>query len=228
MKLRQVSQGNDVDIAIATLVGALRECPTSELLHVVLTGGSTGIKINARLYEVAGALHESIWNRVHLWWGDERFVAAESPLRNDYRIQESLGIFFSPDRVHQVASTDNCKSVSEAAHQYATELAKFGSPSPHFAITFLGVGPDGHVASLFPYSQQLHSNKVCVSVVDSPKPPSERISMTFKTLNRSERTLLFASGANKGMALRKLLSPIGSIDEIPARGVTAGILEVLA
>lgn len=228
MTYQQVSSEDISDIAIATLISVLQESSTGDFLHVVLTGGETGMRVTSRLPEVAVGVHESIWNRVHLWWGDERFVASDSPLRNDYNIREILGKFYSPGRVHQVASTDDCGSVSDAADRYAAELAEFGSTSPLFTIVFLGMGPDGHVASLFPHSPQLHSTKVCVPVIDSPKPPSERVSMTFRTLNNSNRTLLFANGTHKEEALNKLMAPRGSIEQIPARGVSAGLVEILS
>lgn len=228
MILRRVSQGEDVGIAIETLIREIRDYSYGDLIHIVLTGGGTGMKVTQRLREVAEAVSDSQWKRVHLWWGDERFIEADSTLRNDYQIHEILGKYFATDRVHRVASSDTCASVDEAAALYAAELSKFEFPCPQFALTFLGLGPDGHIASLFPHTKQLHASAVCVPIHESPKPPPQRVSMTLSTLNSSEKTLLFASGDNKEAALARLIATHGSVDETPARGIAASSVEILA
>ena len=213
-------------IAVASLIQTLRESSSSDLLHVVLTGGGSGMQVNSQLGYVAASLPDSIWSRVHLWWGDERFVPRDSEQRNDLGIRETLGPYFTRDRVHQVEASDNCPSVHAAAHAYAHKLRMFANPSPRFTFVMLGMGPDGHIASLFPHSRQLHASEACVAVIDSPKPPPERVTMTFPTLNNSHKTLIFAAGADKQEALRRVLAPSGSVDETPARGVTAQELEI--
>ncbi len=212
-----------VNIAIKTLEGS----SSSELLHIVLTGGSSGMAFNSQLGDIAAALPASVWNRVHLWWGDERFVPRHSEQRNDYRVREILGHYFAADRVHQVKHSDECPSVNHAAYLYCRELAKYGSPSPRFTLVMLGMGHDGHIASLFPWSPQLHAIEVCVPVADSPKPPPERVTMTFPTLNNSDKTVIFAAGVSKQNALNRVLADSGSVDETPARGILARELEIL-
>jgi len=213
-------------IAVESLIQTLQESPSRDLLHVVLTGGGSGMQVNSQLGYVAASLPDSIWNRVHLWWGDERFVPRDSEQRNDLGIRETLGSFFARDRGHQVAASDDCPSVHAAAHAYAHELKKFANPSPRFTFVMLGMGPDGHIASLFPHSRQLRASEACVAVLDSPKPPPERVTMTFPTLNNSHKTLIFAAGVSKQEALRRVLAPNGSVDETPARGIKAQALEI--
>lgn len=209
------------DAIVVHLAQVLLNSPSTELLHVVLTGGGAGQAINERLGSAAAAVTDEVWQRVHLWWGDERFVPVESVERNDAKIVEVLGPFYAADRVHRVAFESDTTSVVSAASTYAHELGRFGKPSPLFSVVMLGLGPDGHVASLFPESKQLHSNEPCVGIVDSPKLPPERVTMTFPTLNNALRTWIFAPGANKSDAFRHLVAECGSVQQTPARGITS-------
>lgn len=217
----------DMNVIVNTAMNTLVGSSSNQLLHVVLTGGSTGAVFNSQLGDIAAALPATVWDRVHLWWGDERFVPRNSDQRNDYRVREILGRYFAADRVHRVKHSNDCPSVNHAALLYSQELARYGSPSPLFTLVMLGMGPDGHIASLFPWSPQLHATEVCVPVTDSPKPPPERVTMTFPTLNHSNKTVIFAAGANKQIALNRVLADSGSVDETPARGISARELEIL-
>ena len=217
----------DLNAIVDNVINSLERSSSSDLLHIVLTGGTTGGEFNLKLGEIASSLPTSVWRRVHLWWGDERFLPTQSDQRNDYKIWEVLGAYFDDDRVHQVSHSNECESVNEAASRYAQELGKYGSPSPRFTYVLLGMGPDGHVASLFPRSPQLDATEVCVPVLDSPKPPLERVTMTFPTLNNSEKTAMFAAGESKRDALNRLLASSGSVDVTPARGISARELEIL-
>ncbi len=217
----------DLNAIVDNVINSLERSSSSDLLHIVLTGGTTGGEFNLKLGEIASSLPTSVWRRVHLWWGDERFLPTQSDQRNDYKIWEVLGAYFDDDRVHQVSHSNECESVNEAASLYAQELGRYGSPSPRFTYVLLGMGPDGHVASLFPRSPQLDATEVCVPVLDSPKPPPERVTMTFPTLNNSEKTAMFAAGESKRDALNRLLASSGSVDVTPARGISARELEIL-
>jgi 6-phosphogluconolactonase len=217
----------DMNAIVDNVIKSLERSSSSDLLHIVLTGGTTGGEFNLKLGEIASSLPTSVWRRVHLWWGDERFLPTQSDQRNDYKIREILGAYFDDNRVHQVSHSNECGSVNEAASLYAQELGRYGSPSPRFTYVLLGMGPDGHVASLFPRSPQLDATEVCVPVLDSPKPPAERVTMTFPTLNNSEKTAIFAAGENKKDALNRLLASSGSVDVTPARGISARELETL-
>lgn len=217
----------DLNAIVDNVIKSLERSSSSDLLHIVLTGGTTGGEFNLKLGEIASSLPTSVWRRVHLWWGDERFLPTQSDQRNDYKIREILGAYFDDNRVHHVSHSNECGSVNEAASLYAQELGRYGSPSPRFTYVLLGMGPDGHVASLFPRSPQLDATEVCVPVLDSPKPPPERVTMTFPTLNNSEKTAIFATGENKKDALNRLLASSGSVDVTPARGISARELEIL-
>lgn len=130
-------------------------------LHVCLTGGTVGTKTLAEV--AASPLRDLVdWTGVHLWWGDERFVAAASDDRNERQAREALidALDVPEENVHPFPADDAAASLEEAASAFAELLAQHGSDGgswPIFDVTLLGVGPDGHVASLFPASRAWRS-----------------------------------------------------------------------
>jgi 6-phosphogluconolactonase len=179
--------------------------------RIVLTGGTIAMNAYQRIGEDAAD-----WANVDFWFGDERFVPEGHADRNDQQARDAFLDRVGATRVHSVASNDCSLSAAEAADEYAATL-----PDEPFDIVLLGVGPDGHVASLFPQHPLLHeSERACAELFDSPKPPPVRISMTFPTLNRAEAVWFLVSGDGKADAVARAFSDDGSIDETPARGVT--------
>jgi 6-phosphogluconolactonase len=190
---------------------------------VVLTGGTMGY---ATLQAVkASAACETVdWSRVNFWWGDERWLPAGDAERNETQSRDALldHIPVDPARVHAFAASDGGLELDAASEAYAAELAanaREGSDLPHFDITFLGVGPDGHIASLFPDRGGIREQALTViSVRNSPKPPPERLSLTLPVINSSERVWLVLAGADKASALGLTLAD-ASVNEVPAAGV---------
>ena len=198
--------------AIETDVAKRGEC------HVVLTGGTVGIALLRYV-----ATNRSIdWSDVHIWWGDERYVAPESPDRNDGQAWDALlsRIDIPPENIHRMMSPQSSESLSAAAESYAADLAEFfGADFPHFDVTLLGVGPDAHVASLFPNRPELSDlGKTVIAVRDSPKPPPERISLSLPSLNASRRIWVVAAGADKATAVATALGSQNS-GETPVSAV---------
>ena len=153
--------------------------------QIGLTGGSIAEAVHQELGRM-GAGSEVDWGRVVVWWGDERFVAADSDDRNARSARATFLDLLpvDPAKVHEMPSTGDAASVDEAAAAYAAELREHGAGS--FEVLMLGLGPDGHIASLFPGYPQLDvDDQVAVGVTDSPKPPPERVSLTLGALNRS-------------------------------------------
>jgi 6-phosphogluconolactonase len=178
--------------------------------HVVLTGGT-----------IAAAAYERIdtdsadWANVEFWFGDERFVPEGHADRNDQQAHDAFLDRVGATRVHSFAGNDCSLSAAEVADQYAATL-----PDEPFDVVLLGMGPDGHVASLFPHHAALdEAGRACVELFDSPKPPPVRISMTFPALNRTESVWFLVSGDEKADAVSRALADEGTIDETPARGV---------
>ncbi|MBK4346851.1 6-phosphogluconolactonase [Lacisediminihabitans changchengi] len=191
-------------------------------VNVVLTGGSVGTAVLEAINE--SSARDSIdWSRVNLWWGDERWLPAGDPERNETQARAALidhvGVIES--NVHPFASSDGPLTLDGAAEEYATELsvAADGGAHPRFDITFLGVGPDGHVASLFPDHPGIQvTDATVVSVRNSPKPPPERLSLTLPVLNRSDRIWLALAGSDKASALGLALAG-ASTWEVPVAGI---------
>ena len=185
---------------------------------VVLTGGSIADAIHRELARLTPG-SEVDWSRVDLWWGDERYVEADSPERNAVSARAALldHVSVDPARVHEMPDS-SFGSLEDAAAAYSDELRTHGTGD--FDIVMLGVGPDGHVASLFPGTPQLDvSDRIAVAVTGSPKPPPERISLTFDALGRATAVWFLVAGAAKAPAVAAALGGADPHD-IPAAGVT--------
>lgn len=195
-----------------------------EVPQIGLTGGSIAEKIHTVLGRL-GPASDVDWSQVVFWWGDERYVAADSEDRNARSARRLFldPVGADPARVHEAPATDSGLSLTEAAAAYGDEARTHGSGA--FEILMLGVGPDGHVASLFPGHAALDvDDQITVAVPDSPKPPPERISFTFGALDRSRAVFFVVSGAEKADAVARALAeegtPGATVHDTPARGVT--------
>ncbi|UOE45171.1 6-phosphogluconolactonase [Agromyces larvae] len=194
-----------------------------ELAHIVLTGGSMGAAV-LEAVSASPARTTIDWSRVHVWWGDERWVDAGSADRNDAQADAALldDLDLSAENVHRFPAADSGVDLDEAADRYAAELAAWAAPGfahPVFDITFLGVGPDGHIASLFPHRSGIRvTDRTVIPVRNSPKPPPERLSLTRPVLNASQRVWFVLAGADKASALGLALAG-ASRDEVPVAGI---------
>lgn len=193
------------------------------LAHIALTGGSMGAAVLSEVKN-SPACASIEWGRVHFWWSDERWLAAGDPERNDRQAFDALlGTLTIPrENLHSFASSDAGLSIDEAADTFSAELRRFASAGleyPQFDITFLGVGPDGHIASLFPHRSGIQvEDRTVIVVRNSPKPPAERLSFTRPVLNASQRIWMVLAGADKASALGLALAG-ASRDEVPVAGI---------
>ncbi|HET9423372.1 MAG TPA: 6-phosphogluconolactonase [Nocardioides sp.] len=185
--------------------------------QIALTGGGIAEAVHrelARLSPESGV----DWGRVVVWWGDERFVAADSADRNAKGAREAFLDAVGATQVHEMPSTDDAPDVEAAAAAYAATIRDHGAGE--FEVVMLGLGPDGHVASLFPGHPALDDTGIAVGVTGSPKPPPERVSLTFAALNRARSVWFLVSGDAKADAVAAALAPDGDLHDLPARGVT--------
>ncbi len=191
--------------------------------NIVLTGGSMGSGVLSAVNE-SSARDTLDWSRIHFWWGDERWLPAGDPERNDQQAFDALlsHIDIPAENIHRFPASNGSLDLDEAADAYAAELAAHadeGSELPRLDITFLGVGPDGHVASLFPHRSGIQVNdRSVIAVRNSPKPPAERLSLTRPVLNHSDRIWMVLAGSDKAPALGLALAG-ASRDEVPAGGI---------
>lgn len=202
---------------------------------VVLTGGRIADAVHRAL--AASPARDAIdWSRVDVWWGDERFVPAGDPERNETQARAALldAVPLDPARVHPMAASDGPDGADAkvAAARYAAELARSAKPGseelPHFDVLMLGVGEDGHIASIFPEHPSGYATGTVAAVHNSPKPPPTRITLTRSAINTAEEVWLVASGAGKADAVGLALAGAGPV-QVPAAGAhgVAGTLWLL-
>lgn len=207
---------------LVTALGVRREA------HLVLTGGGILEQVMTAVRE-SSARDSVDWDRVHVWWGDERFVPADSDDRNDKAAMATLlrDLPLDPAKIHRMPASDSGYPTPEAAAQaYADELAaavapqhaQAGDDTPHFDVILLGVGPDGHCASLFPEHPGTYvDDATVIAVHNSPKPPPTRLSLTFRALDAAGEVWFVASGTGKAKAVAMAFSGAGR-NQVPAAG----------
>ncbi|MGX1761605.1 6-phosphogluconolactonase [Streptomyces lydicus] len=193
---------------------------------VVLTGGRNGNGLLAGLAE-APARDAVDWSRLDLWWGDERFLPDGDPERNHTQARQVLldSVPLDPARVHPMPPSDGPygKDADAAAEAYAAELAAAAGPEDHgpvpsFDVLLLGVGPDTHVASLFPELPAVYEQeRTVVGVHGAPKPPPTRTSLTLPAIRAAREVWLLAAGEDKANAAAIALSGAGEV-QAPAAG----------
>lgn len=206
---------------VTTLTSALTVRPVA---HLVVTGGGILEQVMHALRELP-ARDTVDWRRVVLWWGDERWVPADSADRNDRAAFAALfdALPLTPANVHRMpaAGAQFGDDVEAAAAAYAADLQAAADPGedvPHADAVLLGIGPDGHCASLFPGHPGTRVDDASVIAVhDSPKPPPTRISLTFGTLDAANEVWFIASGSSKAHAVALAFSGAGR-EQVPAAG----------
>ncbi|MDZ4268107.1 MAG: 6-phosphogluconolactonase [Mycobacterium sp.] len=203
------------------LVGAIADAIAERgQATIVLTGGGTGIGLLKRVGERSD---EVDWQKVHVYWGDERFVPHDDDERNDKQAREALldHVEIPEVNVHAMAATDGefGDDLDAAAAGYAELLtATLDAPEPEFDVHLLGMGPEGHINSLFPDTPAVReSERLVVGVTDSPKPPPRRITLTLPAVARSREVWLVVSGAGKAEAVAAAINGAAPVD-VPAAG----------
>jgi 6-phosphogluconolactonase len=178
--------------------------------HLVLTGGTLGIQISQSLVGAFNSAPE-LYAGLHIWFSDERFVESNSADRNAapwHNTLSNLNIV-----VHEALAPDSPATIESAVKHYQDALADVA-----IDLNILGVGPDGHVASLFPGIADIDDQRNIFAITDSPKPPAVRISFTMKFLNEAREIWIVAAGEGKADAVAKIIE--GDLS-IPASYVSA-------
>jgi 6-phosphogluconolactonase len=197
----------------------------SAAASLVLTGGGIGTAILAEL-AAAPALGAVDWRHLDIWWGDERFLPSGHPERNEAGAEQALlrHVDTDPRRVHRMPGTDgpDGDDPEAAAASYATQLwtatrPEDHGPVPSFDVLLLGIGPDAHVASLFPGLPALYDKRPVVAVRGAPKPPPTRLSLTLPAIRCARDVWILAAGREKAGAVRLALSGAGPV-QVPAAG----------
>ena len=194
---------------------------------VVLTGGGIGTAVLERVADLVRepARERVDWTAVDVWWGDERWVPADDDERNELGARRALldpaGV--PAERAHAMPASDaGFAEPEDAAAWYAEQLAAAapeGEPLPRIDVLLLGMGPEGHVASIFPGTPAVSDERTVVAVRDCPKPPPTRVSLGFPAINAAEEVWLLVSGSAKAPAVARALTAGPTPDELPAAGV---------
>ncbi len=221
---------------VGALIGVLaRRQQAGGTAAISCTGGSMGEAFAKRLIELHDRNDESLaqvdWAAVHYWFGDERYVPLGDPERNDGLLQDFFDRLQVPEEnIHRVLGPEDSDDVTDAAYAYAEQLRatypelteRFASErderTPIFDVVMLGVGPDGHVASLFLGHPAAQATGVTVGLTDCPKPPPERVSFTKELINNSARVWILATGAAKAPVLADAFT--GANPELPVAQVS--------
>lgn len=178
--------------------------------NLVLTGGTLGNAISAALVTSWNYAPE-MYSGLHIWWSDERFVASESDERNAFPLHGKL--LNTNILVHEALANDSDASIDDAVADYELSLK-----GVIIDLNVLGLGPDGHVASLFPGIADLDDERQIFAITNSPKPPLARISFTMNFINQAREVWIVAGGSPKADAVAKIIE---SDTSIPASYVSA-------
>ncbi len=197
---------------------------------LVVTGGGVGTEVLAALVNPdSGGSADSPgqsapvidWSMVHIWWGDERFLPEGHVERNETGARAALldHVPIPESNVHPMPA-DRGQGVTEAARSYADELARHSADGfvPDFELLLLGMGPEGHVASLFPGMPALHASTSTVAITDSPKPPPVRVSLTLAAIRSARQVWIGAAGSSKAEAAARAVDPQTEVADCPAAG----------
>jgi len=197
-----VAELDNLDIAIYSDMNELVDITASEAMdlidsgitkngqyHLVLTGGTLGVALSTKIAEY---LNEGDYQGLHVWWSDERFVAFNSPDRNDLEFTKLLNKSTNIN-VHRIPGEGD---ISVVAENFAKELEDV-----HIDLNIIGVGPDGHIASLFPNAIYPDEKRKAFAITNSPKPPSSRVTFSLNEINSAKEIWVVASGASKCEAI---------------------------
>ena len=163
---------------------------------VALTGGTLGIQMLSTIRDEP-LLDAVDWSGVHFWWGDERFADDEDRNASQARAALLDSLPLPAGNIHEVARPSDGVSLDEAATIYAEAVRDV-----HFTVMILGIGPDGHLASLFPGRSEIDvAGRGALAIRNSPKPPPERVTLTRDSLQACDELWFIAAGEDKSEAI---------------------------
>lgn len=180
------------------------------VFHLALTGGTLGTELTRALVAQLNANPE-LYQGLHIWWSDERFVERSSSEQNSAPVQNVATN--QNVAIHTLRASDEVENIDDAVNDYLAQLGE-----NFMDLTVLGLGPDGHVASLFPGAAHIDRLEKVIAITDSPKPPSIRATFTLSMINTSTLVWIISAGASKAEAVTKIIE--GDLS-IPASYVRA-------
>ena len=167
------------------------------IFHLALTGGTLGSDLTRALVANWNA-HPEMYQGLHIWWSDERFVERSSAEQNSSPALNS--ITNKNVTMHMLRASDEVENIDLAVEDYLAQLGE-----TFMDLTILGLGPDGHIASLFPGAAHIDRLEKVIAITDSPKPPAVRATFTLSMINTSTLVWIIAAGASKADAVTKII-----------------------
>ena len=198
------------EVTVQILAAIEKGLKLKSQFHLVLTGGTLGVQISEALVKEFNADPDGFAG-LHIWWSDERFVPADSVERNAFPFHKT--VTNTKIVIHQALASDVAKSIDEAVSDYELALENVD-----LDLNILGLGPDGHVASLFPGIVDIDDHRKVFAITDSPKPPAVRVSFTMSLINSAHEVWIVAAGESKADAVTKIIEGDLSIPASYVRG----------
>jgi len=187
-----------------------------ESFHLALSGGKTPSLLFSVLTEKYS--HEVRWQKIHFWWGDERMVSPNDPESNFGEVNKLLfsKIGVASSQIHRIKGEDD--PIPET-HRYSSEIQEFVEEQdqwPAFDLIMLGMGDDGHTASIFPNQSKLLESDQITALAAHPVSGQQRITLTGKVLNNAKRVAFLVAGSSKSMKFNEIISKSEKAKVYPA------------
>ncbi len=188
------------------------------VFRVALSGGSTPRKMNQML-TMLPVEQQPAWSAIQFFWSDERFLPPTDPESNVYMAHDTLfkHVNVLPTSLFAPQTVDLRPEAAAKAYTARIKHA-FQSDQPQFDLVLLGMGPDGHTASLFPGQPEVvtPSTQLVSAVFNSPKPPSTRLTFTYKLINMARQVVFLVGGESKAPAIAELFGAPSTAERLPA------------
>ena len=198
------------EVTVQILAAIEKGLKLKSQFHLVLTGGTLGVQISEALVHEFNADPDGFAG-LHIWWSDERFVPADSVERNAFPFHKT--VTNTKIVIHEALASDVAHSIDDAVSDYDLALENVD-----IDLNVLGLGPDGHVASLFPGIADIDDQRKVFAITDSPKPPAVRVSFTMSLINSAHEVWIVAAGESKADAVTKIIEGDPSIPASYVRG----------
>jgi 6-phosphogluconolactonase len=215
-----LSDTQALDITAAAWLAEWAESCVAQrgVFHLVLAGGSTPRGLYQRL---AAPPHSKRmpWRKTHVWFGDERAVPPDHPDSNYRMARESLldHVPIRPEQVHRIGAEEAPEAAAEAYVQSLARSAPQLDGLPCLDLVLLGLGEDGHVASLFPGTNILEERERWAAPVRVEHLDTWRVSLTLPVINNARAVWLLVTGESKAATVARALAPMGAGEGLPVR-----------
>jgi 6-phosphogluconolactonase len=210
------ADSKDVVKALAKEIYKLTKSSVQERFNILLSGGNTPTELFKKLTKKYA--DTIVWERVHFWWGDERCVSPDSENSNFKHANDFLlsQIEIPAGNIHRIKGENNPE---EEAIRYAEEIKEninFRGENPVFDLVLLGLGEDGHTASIFPDELELFEDEHVCAVSKHPLTGQKRITITGKVLNNANRVFFIVTGASKSQRISEIMNDDEAAKLLPA------------